>query len=111
VCKIIGILVAYHLQVIISTFYASIRGGLMISRTALTYASRKLGSTKYGKWIPEDLDATYMDEIAGWALAAAGFYSQFKYGFGAPFFLQILLWPLGFLEASLVAAVYSPSKM
>ena len=83
----------------------------MISRTALTYASRKLGSTKYGKWIPEDLDATYMDEIAGWALAAAGFYSQFKYGFGAPFFLQILLWPLGFLEASLVAAVYSPSKM
>jgi hypothetical protein len=104
-CKIVAIIIAYQIQVIITTFYSSIRGGLMVSRTSLTWLIAKFG------W-KIDLETSYADEIAGWTLAAIGFYCQFKLGFGAPMLVRLVLWPVGFIEASLIWAVNSgPSPL
>jgi len=97
-CKVIAIVIAYKIQQIISAFYSAIRGGLLVTRNAMTWLSNK-------KIISIDPDATNIDEYCGWALAALGFYFQFTKGFSAPWFMQLLLWPLGVLEGSLLWAV------
>lgn len=106
VCKIIAITIACYIQKIISTFYSSIRGGLLISRTGLVYLHKKF--EWFRKLFPNlDLEMTYMDEIGGWALAALGFYIQFQMGFNAPWIFQLVLWPIGLVEGTLMWAVNS----
>ena len=97
-CKVIAIAIAYKIQQIISAFYSAIRGGLMVSRNVMYWLSNK-------KIVSIDPDTTNIDEYIGWALAALGFYFQFTQGFSAPWFMQLLLWPLGLLEGTLMWAV------
>lgn len=39
-----------------------------------------------------------MDEVLGFALAALGFYTQLRMGFGLPFLASIVLFPVSCLE-------------
>ena len=54
-----------------------------------------------------DPNETYIDEVAGWALAAVGFYVQFAGGFAPPNFVRVLLWPLETSEAALLWGITS----
>ena len=100
VCKLVAVLIAWHIQKIITALYSALRGGLLVSRNAL----RKLSVLNLVHIKPED---TYLDELSGWALGAFGFWVQWKLGFAAPFLITILLWPIACVEAALVWAVYS----
>ena len=104
-CKAVAIFAAYKIQVVISAFYAAIRGGLMVTRNLLRVLSRpnKVFTLQI------DPDDTMADEYAGWVIAAFGFYVQFKLGFAAPWVVQLLLWPLGVCESTLTWAVFQPT--
>ena len=97
-CKVIAVSVAWKLQVVISAFYSAIRGGLLITRNTLKICARR-------KWVQIDPEETHLDEISGWALAALGFWFQLQMGFAAPFLIQLLLWPVGLLEGTLIWAI------
>ena len=99
-CKALAVAVAYHVQKILSAFYAATRGGLLVSRNLMYFLDRK-GIVKI------DPNETYIDEVAGWALAAVGFYVQFAGGFAMPSFVRVLLWPLETSEAALLWGITS----
>ena len=99
-CKIIAVSVAWKLQQVISAFYSAIRGGLMISRNLLGICARK-------KWFNIDPENTHLDEIGGWAIAALGFWVQLQLGFSPPWLVQLVLWPIGLLEGTLIWAINS----
>ena len=67
------------------------RGGLLCSRGILRWAN------KHGL-IDLHEDDTYLDEVVGYGLAAAGFAFQFFNGFALPFPLNIILFPLTCVE-------------
>ncbi len=68
-CKLLSILLCWHIRAAVSTLQSAVKGGLASARAMLAYAnSRGLTSLT-------DAD-TLADEYAGWALAAAGAYFQ-----------------------------------
>jgi hypothetical protein len=69
-CKSLGITVAWYMLRIF-LFTSAIRGGLMCVRHLMHYANKN-GIT-LGGLIPENDEETYLDEAAGWTLAAIGF--------------------------------------
>jgi len=79
--------IAWTLQRIVSAFHSALRGGVMVSRNVLDYMS-VMG------YYHVDHSTSQMDEIAGYVLAAAGFWFQLSWGFRLPFLLSILLFPL-----------------
>ena len=89
--KAIAVAFAWYLQVIISAFHSAMRGGLLFSRGILRWAN------KHGL-IDLHEDDTYLDEVVGYGLAAAGFAFQFFNGFALPFPLNIILFPLTCVE-------------
>lgn len=95
VCKAIAISVAWYIQTILSAFHSAIRGGLMASRGFLHWLAKHSA-------IKINTDDSYIDEVLGWSLAALGFYVQFKLGFSPPWYLEIFLWPLHFVESYIV---------
>ena len=97
-CKVIAIAIAYKIQQIITAFYSAIRGGLMVTRGLMSWLKNK-------GLITLDPETTNIDEWGGWALAALGFYFQFTQGFAAPWFVQLLLWPLVLAEGTLLWAI------
>ena len=109
-CKVIAVSIAWKIQVVISAFYSAIRGGLMISRNGLAIIQRKLAKKQWtflANYIEVDPEKTHIDEIVGWAIAAVGFWVQLNMGFSAPFLFQLLLWPVGLLEGTLIWAINS----
>jgi hypothetical protein len=52
-------------------------------------------------------EETYMDEIAGYALSALGFWFQLSMGFQLPFILSVILFPFTIAEWFLVYMVNS----
>jgi len=98
ICKIISIIIAYHVEKIISAAYSALRGGLMVTRNFMAILSRK-------KILHIDPDQSYLDEILGWCLAIIGFLFQFQMGFGPPLPIAILLWPFSFTESALLWAI------
>ena len=93
--KSAAISIAWTLQRIISAFHSAVRGGLLCSRNLLEYCS-KMGYAHI------DHEKTYLDEIVGFALAAAGLVFQLRFGFGLPFPLNILLLPFSLAEYFLI---------
>ena len=91
VCKLVAVLIAWHIQKIITALYSALRGGLLVSRNAL----RKLSVLNLVHIKPED---TYLDELSGWALGAFGFWVQWNHGFGVPFPLNLVMLPFDVLE-------------
>ncbi len=70
----------------------------MCSRNVLVYLSKK-------NIVHINADDTYLDEIAGYALAAVGLFFQLSTGFQLPFPLNVLLFPFSCLEYFLIWTV------
>jgi len=88
--KTIAISIAWTIQRVISAFHSAIRGGLMFSRGLVEFLNKK-------GWISLDNDS-YLDEIVGFLVAAAGFYVQFTMRFSLPWFMKIVLFPAEWTE-------------
>jgi len=94
--KSISMSVAWYAQTIISAFTSALAGGLLATRALISILSQR--GIKLGGYIPDNHLDTSKDEIVSYALAAAGFYFQFKNGFSLSFPFNIVLWPLGMAE-------------
>ena len=80
----IGVAVAWRLQVVVSAAHLALRGGLLFSRSLLRYARRR-GVITWSE------DETHIDEVVGYAVAAAGLGCQLSYGFALAFPWKLLL--------------------
>lgn len=100
--KAVAISFAWYMQVVIAAVQSALRGGLICSRAALRWAhARGLVEPKYA----ED---PRIAEAAGYALALAGCYCQYRWGFAAPFPINIVLLPFTLVEYYIRWAVASP---
>ena len=52
-------------------------------------------------------DESLLDEVVGYGIAVLGFFFQLRYGFGLPFPLNVLLFPVTMLEYFLMGMVTS----
>jgi hypothetical protein len=95
-CKSIAMSIAWYIQRMQSAYASAMIGGLMVSRSLMSYMMEK--GINPGGLLPKDDKDTYIDEVTGWSLAALGFYVQFKLNFAAPFPLNWLLFPFEWLE-------------
>lgn len=93
--KTVAISIAWTIQRIISAFHSSVRGGQLAGKGIVKYLH------KYG-FISVDENDTYMDEIAGYALAFLGLSCQISLRFKLPFPLNVLLFPFTMLEYVIV---------
>lgn len=101
--KYIAVTIAWILQRIISAFHSAVRGGLMFSRNILLYASEM-------KVVTINHEETYIDEVAGIAVAIIGLLWQLRHGFGLPFPLNLLLFPCSFAETILMLFIGDATK-
>jgi len=99
-CKALAIWVAWWVQRILSAFHSAVRGGDMAGKALVQYANEK-------GWYTTSAEDSYADEIAGIALACLGVFVQFFFGFGMPFPLNLLTWPVSVLEGVLAWSVAS----
>ncbi len=97
-CKFVAISIAWFIQRVISSVQSAIRGGLIFSRRFFNFLKTK------GIFSSYDED-DYWDEVLGWTVATIGIYCQLSYGFGLPFPLNILLFPVSCFESYLSWAV------
>ena len=89
-CKSVALAVAWTVQRVISAFHSAIRGGAMaVAALAQIAVDRKMA---------EALPPPTTVQMAGYALAAAGFLFQVSTGFALPFPLNLILLPLRLLE-------------
>ena len=95
ICKMVAISIAWLIQRIISSVQSAIRGGLIFARRILKLAKEK-------GYFPSYDEDKYYDEALGWTVAAVGILFQFFFGFGLPFPLNFLLFPLTLFENYLV---------
>uniref|UniRef100_A0A6T0ADN1 Uncharacterized protein n=1 Tax=Chrysotila carterae TaxID=13221 RepID=A0A6T0ADN1_CHRCT len=89
--KALALSIAWKLQVVNSAAQSALRGGLMCTRALLRYACA------HG-YFSRKAEDTYLDEGAGYALAAIGFYCQLIWGFGMPFPLNLIMFPFTIIE-------------
>jgi hypothetical protein len=94
----ISVSIAWFLARIISAFHSALKGGVMATRNILDYLDT-MGFYKINH------EETYMDEVAGYALAALGLWFQLSFGFQLPFIMNILLFPFSIAEWFLMAMV------
>lgn len=100
ICKAIAVSIAWWIQRVISAFHSCIKGGLIFGRELVHFMHEK-GYVKF------DIDDTYIDEGIGWGIAVIGLLTQFYFGFGVPFPLNIFFLPLNFVEAFIAWSVNS----
>jgi len=96
VTKSIAMSIAWYIQRVISAATSAVRGGLMAARALMKFCYRR--GWNFGGLLPKDDEDTYIDEIAGFTLAALGFYIQFNFGFHMPFPLNWVFWPFEIME-------------
>jgi len=90
--------VAWTLQRVISAFHSALAGGVMATRNIIEYLNI-MGHLKMKH------EETYFDEIAGYLLAAVGFWFQLSSGFQLPFILSVILFPFTLAEWFLIYMV------
>lgn len=100
ICKVIAVSIAWWIQRIISAFHSCIKGGLIFGRELVHFLHKK-GYVKF------DIDDTYIDEGIGWGIAVVGLFTQFYFGFGVPFPLNLFFLPVTFVEAFIAWSVNS----
>lgn len=98
VCKFVAISIAWFIQRVISSVQSAIRGGLMFSRRILSFLKAK-------GIFPGYEEDDYYDEVLGWTVAAIGIYFQLSFGFGLPFPLNLLMFPVSCFESYLTWTV------
>ena len=98
--KVVAVVVASYIQAVISAFYSGLRGGRLFGE-AFMYGVMPYVSP----YLPECLnvkdfnpDESYIDEIIGFPLAAAGFYYQITNGFALDFPYSIIMFPCTAVE-------------
>jgi hypothetical protein len=96
--KSISVSIAWFLARVISAFHSALKGGIMAARNILDYVD----TMGYYKINHED---TYMDEVAGYVLAALGLWFQLSFAFQLPFIMNILLFPFTIAEWFLMAMI------
>jgi len=84
--------IAWYIQAIIYAATSAMTGSVIATRALLRILKKK------EFYVPEDLDATFVDEILGYVVAFLGFYFQFKMNFSVPFPFNVLLFPLEIAE-------------
>jgi len=98
--KVIAVVISSYIQAVISAFYSGIRGGRLFGE-AFMY-----GVMPYiSPYLPEcmgvknfDPAESYIDEILGFPLAAAGFYYQITHGFALEFPYSLIMLPCTIVE-------------
>jgi len=100
ICKAIAVSIAWWIQRVISAVHSCIKGGLIFGRELVHFMHEK-GYVKF------DIEDTYIDEGIGWGIAVIGLFTQFYFGFGVPFPLNIFFLPLNFVEAFIAWSVNS----
>lgn len=99
--KVIAVVVASYIQAVISAFYSGLRGGRLFGEAfmygVMPYVSPYLPECCN---IPKDFNPedSYIDEIVGFPLAAAGFYYQLTNGFALEFPYSIIMFPCTMVE-------------
>jgi len=96
--KSIAVSIAWTLARVISAFHSALKGGVMATRNILDYVDQ-MGFYKINH---ED---TYMDEIAGYVLAALGLWFQLSFAFQLPLLMSVLLFPFTIAEWLLLAMI------
>jgi hypothetical protein len=90
-CKAAAMSLAWRIQRVLTASSSAVAGGLLCSRALLRMAARRL------PWLQRrgPIEATYLDEILGFGLAALGLYAQIGNGFSfqVPFPLNLVTWP------------------
>eukprot|EP00440_Ansanella_granifera_P072303 gb/GFBE01078466.1/.p1 GENE.gb/GFBE01078466.1/~~gb/GFBE01078466.1/.p1 ORF type:complete len:382 (+),score=110.96 gb/GFBE01078466.1/:1-1146(+) len=98
--KVIAVVSASYIQAIISAFYSGLRGGRMFGSAfvhgVLPYVGPYLPASCIDQ--PFDPDKSYIDEMIGFPLAAAGFYYQFTSGFVLDFPENLIMLPCTIVE-------------
>jgi hypothetical protein len=89
--RMLGVALAWRIQVVVSAFHLALRGGLLCARSALRWAN----ANGHLSLRAED---SYADEVVGYTIAACGFYCQVIQGFAMPFPLNVLMAPFGWIE-------------
>lgn len=97
-CKFVAISIAWFIQRVISSVQSAIRGGFMFSRRIFSFLKNK----GYFKSYSEN---DYYDEVLAWTVAIIGIYFQLSFGFGLPFPLNILFFPINCFESYLTWVV------
>ena len=85
-CRYIGISIAWSIQTYLSAFASAMAGGLMLARAVLVYSGKN----------PME---TMIDELSSYGFAIAGFYFQYLCGFHVRFPFNVVLLPVGTMEA------------
>merc|ERR1712032_576702 len=91
--KAVAVHLAWKLQEVVSAFQSGLMGGSLFA-TGLVITFARL--TGHGKTF--NPDTTYLDEILGLPLAAAGFWFQLQHGFALDFPYNLALIPLTLAE-------------
>mmetsp|Transcript_21507 Transcript_21507/g.38569 ORF Transcript_21507/g.38569 Transcript_21507/m.38569 type:complete len:426 (+) Transcript_21507:86-1363(+) len=109
IVKLTAVIVASYIQAIISAFYSGLRGGRMFGTSVAYGLMPYLGPylTKCGVQDPFDPEQSYIDEMIGFPLAAAGFYYQFTSGFVLPFPYNLIMLPCTIVEWAIRWDVYT----
>ena len=81
------------------------RSGLKAVRSACQSSRAHSGRPRCA-WQDDD---GYLDEVAGYVLAAAGFYMQYCWGFAMPFPLNVVLFPFTMVEYYIRWTITSPA--
>jgi len=87
---------AWKLQEVVSAAQSGMRGGLMFSRGVANFLNKRGYTSVLGFSIEHE--KTYLDELVGYLLAAAGFYVQWSLGFALPFPFNIVMFPMDCVE-------------
>ena len=94
--KLICVSIAFTLTSIVAAVTSSLSGGLMMTHALMKIAIKKKWAI--GDIFGKDEKETMLDEYISYVIAFMGFYFQWKFGFGAPFPLNIVLFPFGMSE-------------
>ena len=94
-----AVIFAWYLQMIISAFYAGLRGGRIfgdaVCQLLVDYGLMAWVPLVAQPFVPEE---SYLDEFVGYSTAFCGFCFQFFSGFTLPFPLNIIFLPLTLIE-------------
>merc|ERR1719387_3079206 len=103
--KIIAVILVSFLVSVREGFYSGLRGASMFAEGAINELGERGCLDKVPDWVPEciitrpyDANLSYLDEIIGWPLAAAGFTWQFTNGFLLQFPFNVILAPFVAIE-------------
>ena len=109
--NVIAMVVAWYMQMIISSFYSAVRGGRLFAEGLIAvllekdllrklpfFKKARSSDPPEGEKAEFDADESYLDEVIGFSFAGVGFLWQLTSGFALPFPLNLVFFPLTLVE-------------